>query len=554
MRYKKGFTLIELIMVVCLIGLVFTGAGYVLNTGQKSLKAGTRDYTVQSDLRLAAQTALSKIRYSQAIYGIPKSSFRYDNLDTGWNYFGIEEITLSNGSAAGQIVEYVWNEALGKHNDAKVIAPPVQNVEYSFVFSKNAGGGGSGLYDNNLLSFRIEGYLNGDASNPYIVIDGEALANNAPHVINYGTSSDPAAAIAYRNDITSDYVGHVAMLLDCSGSMNRDIQGNEPAKGPKRIDMLKKAVKPAFTMLEAYDNIDISLIPFSNSANKPKPFLNTKLKRAELMGQINALTVDGGTNTGDAFRRAYYQLRDHSAPAGKTAKNYVILLVDGDTTLCSKEDVTYPGINPGPYCLYYDYPLYTEYEKQKYNVEDGDLLNPSTILRLYTYSGGYGGYRKEGIDHDQYNPTPNQVTGGGHYGGDYLSIAYLTGTADILFQRAVNSDTTNFFYQETDKTQFMDPEFDIPKPYLIALAESIHPSVILGDVGEEYISDAGLADIIRAVWYIPPQVPDSIVIDPAENPVPDVYFAHDTKTLEDAFTAIMKDVARDVWYSNGPEL
>ena len=487
MHYKNGFSLIELVIVIVLVVLVFLSAGNMIDLGLKTINRGFRDYSVQSNLRVSAQTCLSKIRYAKPIYLIPESSFRSDNLDEGWDYFGIEKIT-HNGAPAEQIAEYVWDEANDEHI-GRIIAPPVRNVTYSLVFSKD-----SGVYDNNLVNFRFDGYLKDNASNPYMVIDGKSLANNSMHVINYSTPSDKAVAIAYRGKNYSDtgglggddYAGHVAILLNCPAAMDYDIEGRWPAVGPKRIDILKNSAKEMFDTLAAYDEIRVSLIPFSNSANDPQPFRNTKLEHDELISRIEALTVGGGRNTGDAIRRAYYQLKDHAPPGN--AKNYLILVLDGEATFAS--------LNVKADDYYYTLPWTDDFL-----MDDGNLVCPNSI-------SSYGNM----IIGRDVNILSLQVFGNGNmgFGDKYVQI-----TAQTFF-----------------------PNTNYAKPYLIALTKGINPGY-----------DPFFSEDLSFDYYRFQQLKSRLRVT-ASN----VYTAADSNALSAAFSAIVKDIAMELWSLNGPKL
>ena len=489
MRHRKGFTLIELSIVVVFIGLVFLIGANMFKLSARSLEMGNREFGLQTNVRVAAQTALSKVRYSTAIFTIPQSSFNGTNLERRWDYFGIEETTL-NGKPASQIVQYTWNEALGKHKQA-IIVEPRENITYSLVFSKDitvsaVSSDNSEIYENNLLNFKIVGYLNADFSNPYITIDGGTLASNSLQVVDYGTDLDNATAIAYRSDERpSTFVGHIAIILDCSGSMAWDMEGNWPDtiefSGLSRIDTLKVAAKSLLNQLAAHNNISVSLVPFSNSANDPQPFVSTKLENASLISQIDLLSPFGGTNTGDAIRRAYWQLRNETVPPGAIAKNYLIVLVDGDTTYCSINQYTME-----------DYDLYRLPSASDYFWGDGNIANDYFGLYFDEDASEPLGYLFESV-------CPVQVIGTGStfkpYTSGYVEYcgAYFKGT-------------------------------DFAKPYFISLSRSV--------------SQAGINNVV-----------DSLGIQ-----LSNYFMADDLASLNTAFTSIMNDIVNELWHLNGPSL
>jgi len=343
----KGFTLVELVIVISVIGIVFMVAGNIIQTGVKNFALGNQSYKIQSETRAAAQSTLGKIRYSTAVYAIPQSSFRADNLAPGWDYHGVMDVTMPDGSAASEIVQCTWDKTLnggaGGHN-IKIVTEPEMGVTYRIVFTKDTSesvtsGGLNCINENNILDFHIEGYLNGDTSHPYMTVDAGTLALNSLQAVDYGTDLQQATAIAFRSDPRDNaYVAHVAMIMDVSGSMEFYMDSGEYAPlGSRRIDALQSAAVTLINDFGAFDNIDISLIPFSDYA-RPQPFVNTADGGADLINTIEGLAPLGGTNTGDAIRRAFYLLKDHNAQAvasGTVPMNYMIVLVDGATTLCS---------------------------------------------------------------------------------------------------------------------------------------------------------------------------------------------------------------------------
>jgi hypothetical protein len=193
----------------------------------------------------------------------------------------------------------------------------------------------------NLLSFTIEAYSSEqlDAHGyPIIkhVIISELEGLNALQLIHTGTDVNPAVAIAYRGDERENsVVGHVAMVLDTSGSMANKLNGH--TGNPSRISILQTEAKNLVNSFAQEDNIDISLVPFATSANSPKPFRNARTQTSQLLSDIDSFNAVGGTNTGDGLRRAYRGLVEHNATVASNvdANNYIIILVDGVTTFAS---------------------------------------------------------------------------------------------------------------------------------------------------------------------------------------------------------------------------
>lgn len=326
-KNHRGFTLIELVIVIALLGIVTTVSFSMLNFGTKVHRMAVDEYQLQSSVRLALEKTNQIVRYSTALFAVPETSFQESNLTPGWSYFGVSEDKT-------EIVNYRWNNTLTQHVKEVVVASQT-NIFYNLRFEKI-----NPHNEDSLLRFFIEASIDGSVFKK-LDMNSEVETFNTLQIINYGSASNPATAIAYRSDNRQDSViGHVAMVLDTSGSMAWNMAGNDSgAANTRRIAILKNEAKNLINGFAQESNIDISLVPFSTSANNPKSFRNARLETASLISDIDSLTAEGGTNTGDGIRRAYRGLQAHNSTLGPgiTASNYVIILVDGVTTFASVE-------------------------------------------------------------------------------------------------------------------------------------------------------------------------------------------------------------------------
>ncbi len=325
---SRGFTLVELLVSVGLLSVVLTVGFSMLLFGNKMVKISEDEYDFQFATRTTLQATSSTIRYSTAVFTIPKSKFSAANLDGDWDYIGI--VDTSDGE---EIVKYIHNGSGG--HDATVLIPAQKDVSFKFVFTKT-----NPSNNNCLLQFTIKTIPAGSLDEygkpkENLSITSEVESLNSLQVI------DPAAAVAFKpDDRTKSVVGHVAMVLDTSGSMADNLNGG--THGQSRISILKTEATAIINKFAQEENVDISLIPFATSANTSgnqiPAFYNAKTKTSDLISKINALTAIGGTNTGDGLRRAYYALEAHNAEAvsrGYKPSNYLIVLVDGVTTFAS---------------------------------------------------------------------------------------------------------------------------------------------------------------------------------------------------------------------------
>lgn len=338
---RSGMTLIEVILSVALLGIVVTGGYSLISFSRTYWQKSQEEYRLQFATRIALQQTSDVIRYSSAVFTVPKSSFRADNLDAGWDYIGIEETEVSPGVTGNQVVKYTYDAASGTHIKT-VLIPARADIVYGFKFTKV-----NPADEDSLLQFSIETYpvdSLDEYGNPRaaLTVVSEVEALNSLQVVDLSTPPyDPAAAVAFRTtDRSQTVVGHVAMVLDTSGSMADNLNGY--SGGTSRISILRQKAIALVNNFAQEDNIDIKLVPFATSANRSDnspfaSFYNAKNQTSSLVNAINSLSATGGTNTGDGLRRAYWALEDHSHDvAGDVlVSNYTIILVDGVTTFYS---------------------------------------------------------------------------------------------------------------------------------------------------------------------------------------------------------------------------
>jgi prepilin-type N-terminal cleavage/methylation domain-containing protein len=321
-KRQAGFTLIELMVTVVLIGMVIGLAGVFFNFSFTSEKKVEDEFSLQASMRRASETLNNSIRKATVTFTLTKDVFKGTKKDK-WNYFGVE-----NGT---DVVQYIWD---GTKHERIVLLKAETGISYNLYFKQNTPG-------SKLIEFTLECVPNGN-DNKKITVKTELSALNSVAVDNGGSAEDPAVAIAYRSDPTptpENVSIAVSLVLDTSGSMDRDMGGHDPPQsGDRRITILKRSACSLIDTFAKYRNFKVSLIPFSSSANGLKAMADctTTAAAATIKTNINALYADGATNTGDGLRQAYYQLEAYNtANASSTKKiaNYIILLTDGNPTL-----------------------------------------------------------------------------------------------------------------------------------------------------------------------------------------------------------------------------
>lgn len=468
----KGFTLLELIVAITIMALIGGTITSLLVFGYNVYGRANRDYQAQSDLKLALEEINSLVRYSKAMFAVPDADFR----DKEWNY-----IALNDDNTA--IVKYTWDSNQNDHIMTSMIGP-YEGVTFDIVFYKE----NSMDKDNTIKVYFEMNHSDGTTQRFNIQTGYEAL--NSLQVVDYGTESHPARALAYRTDDfhyeNNKLKVNITLVLDTSGSMSTLLGSSS------RIAVLKERTKSLINAFSLNTNddveINIALIPFSNNANNVKVFRNVKTEKSDLEEDIDSLTANGGTNIGDGLRRAYFHLLDKSTSQINNAnpneeyiiKNYNILLTDGVATYHTLRRTctsSFFGI-----CFRYSYQFYL----------DGGSVNSNIVL------GGTGN-----------EPSPGTVI-------DY--------TLEPL-----SDDNLEYIRQVGLKYKS-----DLPLIGYIAEDKRI-TSYIIGFAG---VDTAQISFIAEKTDTIPERVFD----------------ATDENSLELSFTNIQLSITNDTWHYLGPKL
>lgn len=316
---RRGFTLVELMVTIVLIGMVVTLAGSLFNFSFMAEKNTEKEYDLQSEVRLASQILNKSIRDSTVTFTIPDTLFQ-KSKKAKWNYFGIEN--------HNEIVQYSWD---GTTHVRKVLVKASDGVKYNLYFVNNA-------KDSKLIEFNLECFIDGNESKK-IAIKTELDALNSVALDDGGSAETPATAIAYRTDprpTPENVTISVSMALDKSGSMDENMTGG------KRISIMKSKAKGLLAKFSDMGNVQVCIVPYSTSANNAdNSMTGVTGNLSSLQQKIENMSANGGTNIGDALRRSYYAIKNYNnVNAGKQILNYVILLTDGEPTYCTKEKVS----------------------------------------------------------------------------------------------------------------------------------------------------------------------------------------------------------------------
>ena len=333
---NKGFTLIELMVTIVLIGMVLGLASLFFNISFLSEKKVENEYMLQANMRQASEALNTAIRNASVTFTLTEDVFdgSAGALKKKWNYFGLK----NDGK---EIVQYIYNSTTDNH-DEKVIVSEREGITYNLYFTQNNPG-------TKMIQFNIECIPDGDTSKK-ISIETELEALNSVAVDDGGSAENPAVAIAYRSDpspnpevITtqSEVTIAISLVLDDSGSMDWDMAGHKPGEWGFNSSNVRKTIMKAraqklieqFAALSTSGGIQVSVIPFADDADRASAMYNCYAYKSQLKTIISGLGAVGGTNTGDGLRRAYFQLANYNTSnPKKEIVNYIILLTDGNPT------------------------------------------------------------------------------------------------------------------------------------------------------------------------------------------------------------------------------
>lgn len=316
---NNGFTLVEIIIAITLVGLVATIAGSMINFSFKAEKRLESEYEIQSEVRLATEVINNAIRYTSVT--VLMNGKMPDTKVADWNYIGLS----SDGS---KVIQYTWNDTLNKH-DEKVLLKAKDGRKYNLEFSNEDK---TKLIDYN-IGVQPQNGMKFD-------VNSSLAAANSLAIDYVKDNKNPAAVLAYRLDerpkAGKDTKGAVviSMVLDNSGSMANNLSNGDASKTkPSRNSILQNEAKK---LIDSFpDNVNLGIFSYAKNANNAtgSQFIKLINDSAKKDAKDKIPTKPGGgTNTGDALRRSYYQLKGYKKQPNEEPLYYTILLTDGNPT------------------------------------------------------------------------------------------------------------------------------------------------------------------------------------------------------------------------------
>lgn len=379
---KRGFTMMELIIAISLGLMVLALGTQLIFSSSKGSVFATKEKELQDANRIFLEYTNNSIKYSTAVFTVPTKTFNAtDNskLSKDWNYIGIKKDVTIPARLTSSGKEHKAQTALVnlKYVGSGAVAPSVSLGENQTLITAIKSGGEKLYYVQTIIAFSeevngtefvydvvfsktdsnkflsskegkgLDYKLNVKAMNgtgtaktevDYGTIESKITSLNSLQVVDKGTPENPAVAIAYRTDHAEEnkegVYGVVSMVVDTSGSMEWDIAGNKTNDvNLQRIGILKVHAKKLLDKFSETKNTDVMIIPFATTTKKkggqfPK-FYSASTDKTTLDNEIQSLNADGGTNTGDGLRYAFYKMGEHNQTITRNYKDYLIIFVDG---------------------------------------------------------------------------------------------------------------------------------------------------------------------------------------------------------------------------------
>lgn len=224
--------------------------------------------------------------------------------------------------------------------------------------------------------------------NPIVAKVGEEITvNGTINPIDFETSIQPK---------------EIVLVLDISGSMNDLITVNN--KRTTKIKELKNAANNFIVKMKDVQNLKIGIVTYSKNSTIQSDLISSNNTLA-LSDAINAISANGGTNTGEGLRKATYLL-SNSNNQSNLANKIIVFMSDGIPTYNYKKWVR-TGFIKGHY---------------EYNC---DITKENIENDSYLMGSGNSDYSGECL---KYATTIGQIISNKGY--NIFSIGYGLGVAD----------------------------------------------------------------------------------------------------------------------------
>lgn len=344
-RKRTGFTLVELIIVILLMGVLISAAGSAMIFGMNVNRAHLEEYQFQDEMRGAIDAVEEKLKRASAVFAIQESDYNGSAKDKNWQYIGRADDTSVN---AGEIVEYKYDKSSGTWLEFP-ITKSNGLVSYSLKIEPQSTSGPA----SKLLVYELFGSPKDKATGLFDDKKARSLKSsveslNSYTVFNRGTPSDPAVAIAFRDDEkTPPVLSSLVLMCEISEQMT---WGMETQHSSNRRDAAsRRALKKfaegfqdtnnlygTFLVFDQYaeyadlhNTFRSRFVSMKDHANEITNAIDEKAHANEYVGTIYR---SGLSNLGDALRAGYVAIDEFGSSMGsgyKNSTNYIVAVVTG---------------------------------------------------------------------------------------------------------------------------------------------------------------------------------------------------------------------------------
>ncbi|MEG1027358.1 MAG: prepilin-type N-terminal cleavage/methylation domain-containing protein [Oscillospiraceae bacterium] len=260
LKCQKGFTLVELIVAIVLAGIVAIIATRLMLSPR--FIGVDKKMDIKSQGRYVSETIDNAIKYTNAVFTIPRDSFVDTNLTATWSYIGVKENVLipkemndgvdglkakalvhirSVGSTEPLDTDLDENQTkinngtdgwfiqtiLGFEHTENIDKNTKYDVKYNFTV-KPSTGSKTGVASNSIIYGLDIFYQDGTqkVGNSLVDIGTEINSINALQVVYQGSPINPAVAFSFHEeaykvnqDLTKITKANIMFVLDDTGSM-----------------------------------------------------------------------------------------------------------------------------------------------------------------------------------------------------------------------------------------------------------------------------------------------------------------------------------------------
>lgn len=319
----SGFTLVELIIAMVLVGIIILTLVGFLSNGLTYHAYNSREFTVQTDVKYVTTHVAKTIKNATVTFIVTADDYKgtAEGLTPGWNYIG-------QNAEGTQLLEFTYNKQKKEH-EVRLLTQGAPGMKYLITFDKD------NEVDDKLIDFDVKGWLNETSAlsvDHNYRLSSRVSAEKANMVYSRAKPTKPGVALAYRSDpIPKGMQINLTLVLDNSGSMAWDMSGreNKPEK-QRRITILKEETTKLIDDFVSIGFVNIVLSPFGSTARQTSNLLNVVSDRKAIDKAIKDMYAEGGTNVGDGMRVGFHKVfsSDKRDPLLEQ-RDYVIILTDG---------------------------------------------------------------------------------------------------------------------------------------------------------------------------------------------------------------------------------